>query len=172
MAKATFACAGCGTPVTVGGSSYNRRRADSYAAYCAKRGDLCETCRRAAFEAENAQASAVTAEVGLAPLSGSEKQVAWGNKIRLEMLPRIDAGAATAIDWISRSNHHRFTAAAMEEIRDAVALIASELRGTTEARWWIDYRTAQVADLVLKEFVRRASTLAPTAYSESRAGEA
>ena len=56
-------------------------------------------------------------------------------------------------------------------IRDAVALIASEMRSSTDARWWIDYRTVHLPDLILRELSARAASLAPTAHAEAARGD-
>jgi hypothetical protein len=170
VAKATFPCARCGASITVGGTTYNRKRADSYADYCAKRGDVCEVCKRADFEAANAKAAVVTAEAGLAPLTGTDKQVAWANTIRLEMLPRIDEAAQKAVASLGRA-YSALSPGAQGEIRDAVALIASEMRSSTDARWWIDYRTVHLPDLILRELSARAASLAPTAHAEAARGD-
>lgn len=167
MAKATFPCAGCGASITVGGSSYNRRRADNYAEFCAKRGDLCEACKRAQFLEDNARAAAETAAIGLEPLKGTEKQIAWANTIRLQMLPRIDAAGVTVKNHIT-SMSRSLSAEALAELRDAAALLLTEMRAQPEARWWIDYRNDDLADMMVKELQKRGATLAPTAYAELR----
>jgi hypothetical protein len=167
MAKATYPCPKCGTTITIGGKSYNRQRADRYAAYLQERGDICDQCQRDEWQRENEKAVASSTAAGLPTLSGSEKQIAWASKIRLQMLPEIEKAVAK-IDAI-RPYEDPLTDAAYAEIADAIALIASEMRSETDARWWIDNRNAAARYLIEQQWAKRAQYLAPTAWAEARA---
>lgn len=176
MAYADFDCAKCGTSIRVGGQGYNRNKADSYARYCAGRGDVCESCRKADFAARNAAAVAASEQAGLPALTGSDKQVAWAASIRLQALPAIDKAAtdfAARIDELLGDAGR--SAAAMQEMRDAIALLAAELRQQTSANWWIDKKPTHpqlVEQLIRDELNRRIPTLAPTAHAEAVAARA
>lgn len=168
MAKSYYPCPKCGHDVTVVGR--NRKDADRYAIYCQKRGDLCDKCKRAEWQIENERAVANSQAIGLPTLDGSEKQVAWASKIRLQMLPEIDAEKEKIETDIFASAAFLSTSA-RTEITDGLALIASEMRGETVAGWWIDNRDKNTAYLIEAQWSKRCESLAPTAWAECQAHE-
>lgn len=93
--------------------------------------EICSDCWKAnAAEA----AAAKTAEVGLVPLSGTEKQVAWANSIRLEKLAEIDKTVAEikAVPASATEKGQRN----MGKLDGVVGAIRSK----ESASWWIDAR--------------------------------
>ncbi|MFB7435254.1 hypothetical protein ACFCZ5_28375 [Streptomyces microflavus] len=108
----------------------------------------CPECRRDARErkrAEETEAAAAKARgCGWPPLAGTEKQVAWAERIRAE--------AITAMEG-------RITARVGEERgRAAVASWTAVALRQTEAAWWIDNRDVAVRAVN--------STLTPTELDE------
>lgn len=105
MGSAYYHCAKCGEPVKV--SRGNTRQSESYATWCEKQGRLCDRCERAAFRAEHdakvAAAAADPRNTTLPALTGTEKQVAWAQSLRLDALPRLDAARDQALQLIARS---------------------------------------------------------------------
>jgi len=151
----------------------NRGDADRRAAWLQSKGTICNAWQKLEFEAENAAAGA--ASTGLPALSGSEKQIAWASKIRLQTLLIIDKATASVI-----ADAHELLGnvsdAARQEFADAIALVSIEIKGQTDARFWIDHRDYIVAERALtgyliEELRRRAASLMPTVVAESR-GEA
>lgn len=177
MAKASFSCAQCGASIDVGGAGYNRARADSYAAYCEKRGDICRSCAQAKFAADNQAAVAASQTAGLPALTGSEKQVAWANTIRLQALPHVAGGHDLMVHEMSDMCAVQcLDASVAAELHDAVALLASELRQQLDAKFWIDRMRAASPQVIQSwmrdELNRRLRTIAPSAYAAAMARRA
>lgn len=171
MAKANYQCPACDATVTVSGR--NRSEADRFAAYKEKRGDVCRDCERKAFQATHDAAVAAAAvdplNAVLPTLSGTEKQVAWAQALRLEALPMIEQATTEAIEAIASSN---LSQAAVAEMVDAMHLLSQEVRGRVEASYWIDSRHLSMTnhrDGLFTELRKRVHLLCPTAHAESLA---
>lgn len=165
MAKATIECAKCGKSIEI--VERNRREADRRAAYYAAQGRVCGDCHKAQFRAEHAATVAAAAAdpitAGLPALTGSEKQVAWAQALRLQALPAIDRAVSVLLAAL---NDDPVSEAAKSESRDALHLIAQELRDRTAASDWINTRGTSYTQELARELNRRLPTLAPTAHAE------
>jgi len=101
--------------------------------------DCWTVCWRAQQAAERAKANEAAAEAnaaaGLPALVGTPKQIAWAESIRkpvAESLAAIElAGARRAAESGDPADR---------EVVDAIILVAGEVLGHTEARWWIEER--------------------------------
>lgn len=166
MGSAYYHCAKCGEPVKV--SRGNTRQSESYAAWCEKEKRLCKNCERAEFQAQYeatvAAAEADPRNATLPKLTGTEKQVAWAQALRLDALPRLDAARDSALQMIARSKYG--SAAARQEMSDAVHLIVQELRDRTDARDWIDGRDTDYELEIERQMRRRGPALCPVAAAE------
>lgn len=105
------------------GKHDDRRR---YIEWAAKSGQ-CGKCKA---KRENAQLAVSASAMNLPALSGSEKQIAWAGKIRLQMIETIRR--VTDIDNLDPRSRSMF----------------DELKGKTEARWWIDRRDVVSTDKI------------------------
>lgn len=92
---------------------------------------LCYDCYQTEREKENAKAAAEAAEIGLPELTGSEKQIGWAEKIRLDAVNQFNG---EFLRGTGESAKETFA-----EVMDYV------LQNRTAASWWIDNRGA-VAD--------------------------
>lgn len=93
--------------------------------------EICPECWKAA-QAE--RSAAKTAQAGLVALSGTEKQVAWANTIRLEKLAEIDKTVAEIkASPRSATEIGQRNMAKLDTILDAI-------RTKESASWWIDHR--------------------------------
>lgn len=90
---------------------------------------LCYDCYKKLKEEEKAKASAEAAakakEINLPELQGSEKQVAWAEKLRIEMLSFFERYAQERYVQARQETYDTFMEAAQKENR---------------AKWWIDNR--------------------------------
>lgn len=97
---------------------------------------LCSECYHAELkrrhEEENREAAEAAREMGLPSLTGTEKQVAWAESIRQQLLADID-------EFIYRQvkAEHRNDPKLLEAVE--------KIRSKTEARWWIDHRGMNMA---------------------------
>ena len=168
MAKATYKCAKCGELEYV--VERNRAMADRKAAWLEKEGACCDACRKAAFAAEHAAkvaaAEADPKNAALPALTGSPKQVAWAQALRLEAIPRIEQARDVYTARLSKSS---LPEAVREEVADALALIAQELIERQDARDWIDGRDRMVYDGYFAEQLLTRPDLAPS-YAAMKSG--
>lgn len=92
---------------------------------------LCPECYRGKQAAEVALKSE-----GLPPLTGTDKQVQWAAKIRVDVISYVR-------NKVSSANN-------TEKQKDGVMRIFLELcQSKTEAKWWIDNRAADYAMKIL-----------------------
>lgn len=84
-------------------------------------------------------------EAGLVDLQGSEKQVAWANKIRIDALKlTCNANPKAAIGEIARGNKDLFAGldkADGEQILKSAESLVDSLKNQVSAKWWIDNRS-------------------------------
>lgn len=116
-------CEKCGKEYEIRKKFMNRREADSWEEYMngfEKRNGLCRECYHEKMEAERAAKEAEDAakagRLNMVELNGSEKQVAWANKIRVKLVlmatEKINAND-TFWEYVNKK---------------------------TDASWWIDHR--------------------------------
>jgi hypothetical protein len=133
------------------------------------KGQLCAECwkaeKAAKLLAEGQAAAQANADAGLPALTGSEKQIAWAEQIRKPVM-------AVAEEYASRPvTNPKLSEMARGELQDLAALIASELRGQTAAKWWIDNRDDLSSPHVFlrNQIESRISATCPTAHQECEA---
>lgn len=172
MGSAIYACPKCGKGIKVSRGSH--RDSQRYADYLARRGDLCRDCERQAFQSDHANRIAQAAldpRTALLPaLTGSEKEVAWAQALRLNALPKLDAAVELLLAEIRA--YETLSSTARQELADAVHLLAEEPRTRESARDWINTRDSDIAVAVNRLLEQRLSTLAPTASVELNAARA
>lgn len=160
MARATYDCPSCGVKITV--TERNRREADRRRDWYVEQGRVCDECRRAEYVAAHEAAVAVAVadpiNATLPTLTGTDKQIAWATKLRLEALAAIDAFEVRARDVIS---HGTATAEERAEAQDAISAIAEQLRGEQSASVWIDARGMSIGYRFSMALIDR-PTLCPT----------
>ena len=122
----------CGHAETVQlyGPEKDRERRIEYLRAC-----LCPDCYRAQ-QTEKATDEATAA--GLPELTGSEKQVNWAVTIRSKVLQKL-------ADFRGNLSNQP------QEVLDRFDEIAADVKGHTEARWWIDRRD-YTAPALIREY--------------------
>ncbi len=108
----------------------------------------CRACERAA---QSTAAQAVAVADRLPDLTGSEKQIAWAERIRAEVLASIDQFFAAARREAEKMNE--VAKLEIEMTRQYQPLIV-RVRSQTSASWWIDHR-GESAATVLKSVVTK-----------------
>lgn len=95
IATATCTCATCGKTFEVRAQKQNRRDADAWEIWAADHLDECTDCykarRQRERDEERARAAAEAQEMGWPELTGSEKQIAWANTLREEIIGKLNA---------------------------------------------------------------------------------
>jgi hypothetical protein len=101
-------------------------------------GNPCPECAQAeraeATAAANAVAAKAASEAGLPELTGSEKQIAWAETIRMKAIAEAEAAIART--------------ATTPERQEQVAPLLAKLKAQDQARWWIDSRSKSGIELL------------------------
>lgn len=135
IAKATCTCATCGQQFEVRVVKYNSREARSFEKWAEENITECRDCENkrtaARREAENAKAAEASKEAGWPALTGSEKQIAWAESCRANLIGLIE-------------KHYDKDDEVVQYVKNGIIEI---LLTKTTASWWIDNRNADVNEL-------------------------
>ncbi len=107
---------------------------------------LCSECYHVELqrkrEEENREAAEAAKESGLPALNGTEKQIAWAETLRMQMIALVEETVYTRVKEEQRGDIH---------LLEAVEAIKVKM----DARWWIDHRfslsTPELVVLIGKE---------------------
>ncbi len=98
----------------------------------------CETCKAEYFEKQTSKLAKSHAQIGFPMLVGTPKRVSWAEKIRAELINKVN--------FLKESL--KFNDDKEKEISDhAFNLFLQEWQEKTDAKWWIDNRTITVRDI-------------------------
>lgn len=128
----------------------------------------CPDCFKKALEekraSDNAEAVKASSEKGLPKLQGSDKQIAWAEKIRIEYINKLD-------DYIDRTKSN-VTAKGnfdpdeykkyIQPLNETVKELRVKLLSKSSASWWIDNRGKRLTTIyeeVAPELVERHNKL-------------
>lgn len=164
MAKAvaTCKCATCGSEFEKITIKRNRREADSWETWAASYYDECDECRQkrlaAEREEESRKAAEDAAELNLPKLEGSEKQIAWAERIRMEFIQSADKEIQATAE---RPQSSRMLVSELESFKEWI------LR-KTEASWWIDKRGAMwsMREVISLQYTYWKADMEAVAYAE------
>lgn len=129
MAKATATCTceRCGATFTKTVDRPNRTQADSWIAWAEQNIRVCPACYKAEKAAEAAaEIAKANAEIGLAELEGSPKQIAWAADIRDKFI----VASAEKLAEVNGADEK----ARLARYRRIV------LQQSNDAHWWIENR--------------------------------
>jgi len=145
MAKATALCKCrfCGNDFKVEAFKINRKEANSWKEWAEDNIDICQKCDREIYEAErekeNKKAMEKSIAMGLPELTGSEKQVAWANSLRLDFVCQYEKELTKMNDIIQNADKEKQPEmiAQKKSFCDAMDYAVNT---KTDARYWIDSR--------------------------------
>lgn len=144
---ATCTCKTCGGTFEKIEFRQNRAAADSWVEWAESYYDECTACykerQKAKRDEENRKAAELAAEANLPELSGTERQVAWANTIRQQVIDFIDGQMDKAIKHMARDKEDDLEdrVKSWEEGLDMMARTREYIVSTyTRASWWIDHR--------------------------------
>lgn len=100
------------------------------------RSQPCQDCRRTT---ETAQALESAQARGLPTLTGSEKQIAWAERIRAAFVARMTDEIAKNARVLSREDAER----AAQQAEWTRAALTAAVSAQTSAAWWIDHREGE-----------------------------
>lgn len=132
-----YSCGHEGKVEITGPSKGRQRRADW------KFSGLCPECYKKHLEEEKErkerEAAEKAAEMELPELSGTEKQVAWANTIRMKKVDALNAGIERISKMLEERGLEKIPGeeVGIKEISDATDYF---VHTHTDARWWIEHR--------------------------------
>lgn len=145
----TYSCGHEGR-VDIGGPQKDRqRKADWYFS------GMCPECAQKKKveerEKENQAAAERSAEMDLPELSGTEKQIAWANTIRIRQIENFNKRISRVATKLKEKGLEIIpeTNIGIKEVIDAVEYY---IRANTDARYWIDHRDDITLNEVLKQY--------------------
>jgi len=98
----------------------------------------CEKCKKEYFSRQTKELTKAHQAVGLPELNGSRKMVSWAEKIRAELINKLD--------YLKKSL--KFENDDEQELsRKAFDLFFKEWQEKTEAKWWIDHRKMTIRNM-------------------------
>jgi hypothetical protein len=98
----------------------------------------CAACRKEFGRQQTAKLSQAHRDIGLPELTGSSKMLTWAEKIRAELINKVN--------YLKQSLKHD-TDAEKDLSEKAFAIFFQEWQTRTEAKWWIDNRKMTVRDI-------------------------
>lgn len=98
----------------------------------------CDSCKKEYFEKKRAELARTQAKRGFPALTGTPKRVAWAEKIRADLINKVDFLKQRLV----------FTDETEKESSDqSFQLFLQEWQTRTQAKWWIDHRQTTVRDI-------------------------
>ena len=98
----------------------------------------CEKCKREYFSGQSKKLAKVHQSIGFSELNGSWKMVSWAEKIRAELINKVD---------YLKKNLKFENDDEKGLYRKAFDMFFKEWQGKTEAKWWIDHRKMTVRNI-------------------------
>jgi hypothetical protein len=152
-----YSCGHSGEVVLFGPGKERERKLEWYhnSASCP---DCYQKEKDEAKRIQNAEAAKSNTEMSLPKLTGSEKQIAWANTIRIDRIKRIDEliNKGESIQNKTRIGEQEINLSPAEydqylkPIHETVKDLRNKLLTHTSASWWIDQRSTPL-NIIYKE---------------------
>lgn len=148
MAKATAVCtcAKCGKEFVCTNILQSRSAANDWENWASTHYTVCGDCYQAELaekrQEENAEAARKNAEMGLPSLTGSEKQIAWAEKLRSDFIAAASELEKEYEKLYERARRELGEAAEpeIEKMQKILAAFRAEYLDEASAKVWIDKR--------------------------------
>jgi len=130
----TVKCSTCRTPFKV--QLFDSRERALF--LVDKKDWYCEKCKKEYFRKETSKLTEAHRELGFSELEGSSKMISWAEKIRAELINKVNY----------LQNSLSFESDLDKKVSDeAFQAFFQEWQANTEAKWWIDRRKMNVRDI-------------------------
>ena len=103
-----------------------------------KRDWYCDKCKKAYFSKQTEQLSRTHQDIGFPALDGTEKMISWAEKIRAELINKVN--------YLRESLSFDSEKARQQSDR-AFEMFFKEWQKQSTAKWWIDNRRMTVMDI-------------------------
>lgn len=98
----------------------------------------CEACKTEYFDKQTAKLADANAKLGFPELTGTPKRVSWAEKIRAELINKVDYLRKSLV----------FSDEKEKDVSDqGFHLFLQQWQQQTDAKWWIDNRKTTVRDI-------------------------
>jgi len=101
----------------------------------------CETCKKEYFSKQTEKFTKVNQSIGFNALKGSVEMIAWAEKIRAELINKVDY-LKKSLTFVTDDEKELFEKAFVKFLQ--------QWQKETEAKWWIDNRKITVRDISKK----------------------
>jgi hypothetical protein len=98
----------------------------------------CEKCKKEYFSEQTSKLSRSHQAIGFPELNGSLKMVSWAEKIRAELIGKVDYLRKS----LKFENEYE-----IEQSAKAFDIFFKEWQEKTDAKWWIDHRKMTVRNI-------------------------
>lgn len=154
MAKAYATCATPDCTNHIVFVESNRKNAARKAEWAESQGFVCSDCQAKERALENAKAAEANQAKGLPALTGTEKQIAWAEKIRADKLAIIEKAQSGELTGMMLDAYwgsaHNAIALDDEHLPYAIA----QLTDQCAASWFIDNRDTKIGVILKSLFVK------------------
>lgn len=98
----------------------------------------CEDCKKEYFKKQTENLEKAHQSIGFSELKGTQKQISWAEKIRSEMINKVD--------YLEKSL--KFNTDDEKQLSEkAFDIFLKEWHGITQAKWWVENRRMTVRDI-------------------------
>jgi hypothetical protein len=98
----------------------------------------CDKCKKEYFEKQTSELSKSHKKIGFSELTGSVKMISWAEKIRAELINKVNYLKDSLT--FANENDKKLSETAFEKFFE-------KWQEETEAKWWIDNRKMTVRDI-------------------------
>jgi len=98
----------------------------------------CQKCKETYFSNQTSNLTRAHLAIGFPELKGTPKMVSWAEKIRAELINKVD--------YLKKSLKYE-NDLAKDRSEKAFNMFLKEWQGETTAKWWIDHRRMTVRDI-------------------------
>ena len=147
LAHATCTCKRCGKTFERESRWWNDQKAREWEEWAAKNITLCPECKYDDYVAGAAKLAREASAIGLPELEGSDKQVAWAEYIRAELLESAEEylkdnwNMTSMLEDAAVKVHN-------EKVLHVLGQILVQIRQEPRAAWWISHRRSDGAQML------------------------
>ena len=154
VARAICTCELCGNTFYKETKRQNRRLADDWEKWASKNIKVCPDCEREIYEEEAEELAQKASANGLPKLRGSEKQIAWAEHIRPELLESMEKTVEEAREYVNGLDEGEEKDRCIKVLR-VFEQILIQVRNEKRAAWWIDHRDRNGLSVVRNIFMEQ-----------------
>lgn len=154
VARAICTCKRCGNTFLKKTTRYNRTAADEWEAWAEKHITTCPECEHKDYMAGAAKLAKDASAAGLPALQGSEKQIAWAEYVRADLVKSAEKSMAEFWEQVNALDDGEEKDRCIKVLR-VFEQILIQVRNEKRAAWWIDHRDRNGLSVVRNIFMEQ-----------------